>query len=317
MKALIVKKGELSLDVSYPKPTPERDEAVIKVTYAGVCDTDVQLASGYFCFEGVPGHEFVGVVDGGSEAWLGKRVVGEINCACDVCGYCIQGLSKHCPYRTVLGINGRDGCFAEYIMLPSANLHEVPDDVPDEIAVFAEPLAAAVNVLELAHVAPTYEVAVVGDGKLGLLVAQVVSLTGAGVVVIGHHPGRADKLAAMGRAVPIVLPDDAPDGHYHAVAECTGTAEGLQHALRYVRPRGTVILKTTIADPYNVDLAPAVVNEVTVAGNRCGPFAPALRLLSEGRVDPAPLIEEIHPIEDLPDILGRGAPGLKHLVKFE
>jgi alcohol dehydrogenase len=202
-------------------------------------------------------------------------------------------------------------------MLPTANLHGIPDDVPDKKAVFAEPLAAAVNVVELTHVPPTYEVAVVGDGKIGLLVAEVISLNGAAVAVVGHHPGRVDKLAAMGRAVPMLRPDDAPDGHYDVVVECTGAADGLQHALRYVRPRGTVVVKTTIADPYNVDLAPAVVNEVTVAGNRCGPFAPALRMLREGRIDPTPLIDEIHAVEDLPDLLARGAPGLKHLIKFQ
>jgi threonine dehydrogenase-like Zn-dependent dehydrogenase len=317
VKALVIEGGKFSIDKSYAKPVPERDEAVIKVTYAGICDTDVQLASGYLSFEGVAGHEFVGVVEGGSEAWLGKRVVGEINCPCGVCEHCLAGRSKHCTYRTVLGIDGRDGCFAEYIMLPTANLHEVPAAVRDEKAVFVEPLAAAVNVVELTHVAPTDEVAVVGDGKLGLLVAQVVSLSGADVVVVGHHPGRADKLAQMGRPVPIRKPDEAPDGHYDVVVECTGAADGLQHALGYVRPRGTVVLKTTIADPYNVDLAPAVVNEVAVVGNRCGPFEPALKLLSEGLLDPTPLIEEIHRFDELPDVLARGAPGLKHLVKFE
>ncbi len=296
---------------------PERDEAVIKVTYAGICDTDVQLASGYLSFEGVPGHEFVGVVEGGPEEWLRKRVVGEINCPCGVCEHCLAGRSKHCTYRTVLGIDGRDGCFAEYIMLCTANLHEVPAALADEKAVFAEPLAAAINVVELTHVAPTAEIAVVGDGKLGLLVAQVVSLSGADVVVVGHHPGRAEKLAQMGRPVPILKPDDAPGGHYDVVVECTGAADGLQHALGYVRPCGTVVLKTTIADPYNVDLAPAVVNEVAVVGNRCGPFGPALKLLSEGLIDPTPLVEEIHRFAELPDVLARGAPGLKHLVKFE
>jgi len=317
VKALVIRSGKTGVDESYAEPAPERDEVVIKVKYAGVCDTDVQLATGYLSFEGVPGHEFVGVVEAGAEAWVGKRVVGEINCPCGVCHHCIQGRAKHCAYRTVLGINGRDGCFAEYLMLPTANLYEVPGELPDEKAAFTEPLAAAINVVELTHVAPTHQVAVVGDGKLGLLVAQVVSLNGAEVVVVGHHPGRAEKLARMGRAVPIVRPDDAPDGHYDVVVECTGAADGLQHALRYVRARGTVVLKTTIADPYNVDLAPAVVNEVTVVGNRCGPFAPALKLLREGRVDPTPLIEEVHSLDELPDVLARGAPGLKHLVKFK
>lgn len=316
MKALVIKSGNIETDESYAKPVPERDEAVIKVSYAGVCDTDVQLAAGYLSFEGVPGHEFVGVVAEGSESWLGKRVVGEINCACGVCSHCLAGRSKHCEYRTALGIAGRDGCFADYFMLPAANLYEVPAAVSDEKAVFTEPLAAALNVVELTHVAPTARVAVVGDGKLGLLVAQVVSLIGADVAVVGHHPGRADKLARMGRPVPMLKPDDAPERYYDVVVECTGAADGLEHALRCVRPRGTVVLKTTIADPYNVDLAAAVVNEVAVVGNRCGPFPPALKLLAEGLVNPTPLIEQIHPFDELAEVLARGAPGLKHLIKY-
>jgi 2-desacetyl-2-hydroxyethyl bacteriochlorophyllide A dehydrogenase len=316
VKALVIRSGKTAIDESYAKPAPERDEAVIKVTYAGICDTDVQLAAGYMSFEGVPGHEFVGFVTEGAADWLGKRVVGEINCACGVCNQCLAGRANHCEYRTALGIAGRDGCFAEYFMLPGVNLYEVPEVIPDEKAVFAEPLAAALNVTELTHVPPAAQVAVVGDGKLGFLVAQVVSLLGADVAIVGHHPGRADKLARMGRPVPMLKPDDAPEKHYDVVVECTGAADGLEHALRYVRPRGTVVLKTTIADPYNVDLSAAVVNEITVAGNRCGPFAPALKLLAEGLVDPTPLIEQVHPFGELADVLARGAPGLKHLIKF-
>jgi alcohol dehydrogenase len=316
VKALVIASGKIKFDASYAKPAPERDEVVIKISYAGVCDTDVQLAGGYLSFAGVPGHEFVGVVADGAEGWLGKRVVGEINCACGVCNDCLAGRPKHCEYRTALGIAGRDGCFAEYLALPTANLYEIPAGVSDEQAVFTEPLAAALNVVELTHVPPTARAAVVGDGKLGLLVAQVISLAGADVVVVGHHPGRADKLARMGRAVPILKPDAAPERHYDVVVECTGAADGLAQALRYVRPRGTVVLKTTIADPYNVDLAAAVVNEVAILGNRCGPFPPALKLLAEGLVDPRPLIEQVHSFDELPDLLARGAPGLKHLIKF-
>ncbi|MGD8718692.1 MAG: alcohol dehydrogenase catalytic domain-containing protein [Candidatus Zixiibacteriota bacterium] len=317
MKALLIKNGEFTLDESYEKPKPERDEAIIEVTYAGVCDTDIQLAGGYLSFSGVPGHEFVGVVDAGPGDWVGKRVVGEINCPCDMCGHCMKGMGNHCEYRTVLGIDGRDGCFAEFLSLPAVNLHEVPEGIPDEKAVFTEPLAAALNVVELNHVAPTHEIAVMGDGKLGLLVAQVLSLTGAPVVVVGHHPGRTDELARMGRPVPILKPDEVPERHYDVVVECTGVADGLEHALRYVGPRGKVVFKTTMADPYNVDLAPAVINEVELVGNRCGPFKPALKLLAEGLIDPTPLIEEVHSFEDLPGLLDRGAPGLKHLIKFK
>lgn len=316
MKAVVLTSGELAVREDHPKPVPERDEAVVEVTLAGVCDTDVQLAGGYLSFEGVPGHEFVGVVEAGPADWLGQRVVGEINCPCGVCERCLAGRGNHCAYRTVLGINGRDGAFAEYLQLPTANLHVVPSGIPDEKAVFTEPLAAAVNVVELTHVAPTDQVAIVGDGKLGLLVAQVLSLTGAAIAVAGHHPGRAEKLARMGRALPLLPPADLPANHYDVVVECTGAADGLDHALRYVRPAGVVVLKTTLADPYNVDLAAAVVDEVAIVGNRCGPFAPALHLLQEGLVDPTPLVEEIHAFEDLPDLLARGAPGLKHLIRF-
>ncbi|UCH77300.1 MAG: alcohol dehydrogenase catalytic domain-containing protein [Candidatus Coatesbacteria bacterium] len=316
MKAVVLTSGKLSAREDYPKPAPERDEAVVKVTLAGVCDTDVQLAGGYLSFEGVPGHEFVGVVEAGSADWLGQRVVGEINCPCGVCERCLAGRGNHCAYRTVLGIDGRDGAFAEYLLLPTANLHVVPAGLPEEKAVFTEPLAAAVNVVELTHVAPTDQVAVVGDGKLGLLVAQVVSLTGAAVVVAGHHPGRAEKLARMGRTLPLLAPADVPANHFDVVVECTGAADGLDHALRYVRPAGVVVLKTTLADPYNVDLAAAVVDEIAIVGNRCGPFTPALHLLQEGLVDPTPLVEETHAVEDLPDLLARGAPGLKHLIRL-
>ncbi len=317
MKALVLRNGELSLDDAYPDPIPSGDEALIAVRYAGVCDTDIQLAVGYMSFEGVPGHEFVGVVADGPPSWLGKRVVGEINCPCGECPDCRAGRPKYCARRTVLGIVARDGAFAAYLLLPGANLHEVPEDVADERAVFVEPLAAAVNVVERTHIPPTARVAVVGDGKLGLLVAQVLSLTAADVTVVGHHPRRAAKLAAMARALPLIKPADAPGRHYDVVVECTGAADGLAHALRYVRPQGTVVLKTTIADPYNIDFTAAVINEVAVVGNRCGPFAPALKLLAEGAIDPTPLIEEIHPFEDLPAILTRGAPGLKHLVRLE
>lgn len=317
MKAIVLRSGALRLETDFPQPTPERDEALIRVLYAGVCDTDVALANGYMTFEGVPGHEFVGVVEGGSPAWVGKRVVGEINCACGVCEECQSGRFNHCRFRTVLGIAGRNGVFAEYFLLPTANLHTIPDTIDDQRAVFVEPLAAALNIVDQVHIAPTAAVAIVGDGKLGLLAAQVLALAGARVTVIGHHPARASKLAAMGQALPIIAPGDAPAAHFDVVVEATGAADGLTHALQYVRPRGQIILKTTIADPYNVDLAPAVINEITLIGNRCGPFAPALRLLACGALDPLPLVERVHTLADVPSLLTSGAPGLKHLIKFD
>ncbi len=316
MKAVVRKDERMWVDGNYAKPVPAAGDALVRVIYAGVCDTDVQLAGGYLSFAGVPGHEFVGVVAEGPPGWRGKRVVGEINAACGECDLCRAGFPTHCRSRTVLGIAGRDGVFAEFVALPVANLHAVPDEITDERAVFVEPLAAAVNVIERHHIPATARVAVVGDGKLGLLVAQVVSLTGAEVAVVGHHPRRAERLAKMGRNLPIIPPVEARDGSYDVVVEATGAADGLSHALRYVRPRGTVILKTTIADPYNADLAPQVINEVAVHGNRCGRFAPAMKLLREKLLEPTPLIEEVHALDEVPGLLARGAPGLKHLVKM-
>jgi len=317
MKAVVLRDGELAFEEDLPMPRPRADEVQVRTVLAGVCDTDVQLARGYLSFAGVPGHEFVGVVAAGPAAWEGKRVVGEINCPCGECELCGRGLGRHCRRRTVLGINGRDGVFAEYFTLPAANLYEVPPALSDEQALFVEPLAAALNVAEKNHVRPGAKIAVTGDGKLGLLVAAVISATGADVVVVGHHPRRADRLAAMGRPVPVIKPGDAAEGAYELVVECTGAADGLAHALRYVRPEGTVVLKSTLADPYNIDLAPAVINEVAVVGNRCGPFAAALRLLATGVIDPTPLIEAVHPLAELPALLARGAPGLKHVVSFK
>ena len=316
MKAVVLDVKGARLDAAYPRPTPERDEALIKTRYAGICDTDVALAAGYLSFAGVPGHEFVGVVEAGPSAWLGKRVVGEINCPCGVCERCLAGEGNHCAFRTVLGISGRPGVLAEYFLLPGANLHEVPDAVPDEAAVFTEILAAAVNIIDRVHVPSSARVAVLGDGKLGLMAAQVINLTGAAVTVIGRHAERQATLAAMGRPVPLISPGEAPPAHYDVLVEATGAADGLSYALRYVRPRGTVVLKTTAADVAAVDLAPAVVNEITVVGNRCGPFGPALALLAEKLIDPRPLIEEVHPLEDAPGLISRGAPGLKHLIRF-
>lgn len=317
MRALVRRNNELVWDENYPAPKINAGEVVVKTILAGVCDTDIQLAAGYLSFTGVFGHEFVGVVAEGPDGWRGKRVVGEINCACGNCEYCRRGLRHHCPNRTVLGISGRDGTFAEFFTLPLANLHEIPATLTDERALFTEPLAAAVNVVERNHIRPDAKAAILGDGKLGLLVAGVLAASGADVVVVGHHARRADRLAELcGREIPILHPGETAVAVYDVVVECTGAADGLSQALRLVRPQGTVVLKSTTADPYNVDLAPAVVNEVVIAGNRCGPFAPALRLLTAGAINPLPLIEAEHEPEELPAILAQGAPGLKHVIRF-
>jgi alcohol dehydrogenase len=300
----------------YPDPVPDHDNALIRVKYAGVCDTDVQIAKGYMDFSGVLGHEFVGTVVGplGTEL-LGRRVVGEINCPCGECELCRRGLGKHCRSRTVLGIAGRDGCFADYVDLPEKNLHAVPDSVSDETAVFTEPLAAALNVLQETHVRSEDRVAVVGDGKLGILTAQALALTGSDVTIVGRHPERAGLIDAVGSPIPIVTEAEAGND-YDLVVDASGSADGLATSISLVRPGGTVVMKTTVAGEHALDLAPLVIDEIKLVGNRCGPFEPALRLLKSGFINPEPLIEKIIKPGDAVAVIEGGAPGLKYLVDF-
>lgn len=308
--------GTLRYVDDYPDPAPDQDNALVRVKYAGICDTDVQIARGYMDFSGVLGHEFVGTVVGplGTEL-LGRRVVGEINCPCGECELCRRGLGKHCRSRTVLGIDGRDGCFADYVDLPETNLHAVPDSVSDEAAVFTEPLAAALNVLQETHVRSEDRVAVVGDGKLGILVAQVLALTGADVTIAGRHAERAGIIDAVGSPIPVVT-EAVTDGDYDVAVDASGSMDGLPTAVGLVRPGGTVVMKTTVAGEHALDLAPLVIDEIKLVGNRCGPFEPALRLLGSGFIEPEPLIERIIKPEEVVKILESGVPGLKYIVDF-
>ncbi len=288
-----------------PRPTPPPGEALVRVTLAGICNTDVELARGYMAFQGVPGHEFVGVVEAALDpAWLGARVVGEINANCGECETCRAGRSTHCPHRTTLGIAGRHGAFAEYLTLPLHLLHRVPDTVPDEKAVFTEPLAAALEILQQVHLRATDRVVVLGDGKLGLLIAQTLALAGADVTAIGRHPG---KLAILERrGIRTALNGEGIPPGADVVVEATGSGHGFREARRLTRPRGTLVLKSTFAG----DLAPLlggdglnlfsalVVDEITLVGSRCGPFAPALRLLAEDRVDVLSLVHACYPLAD-------------------
>jgi threonine dehydrogenase-like Zn-dependent dehydrogenase len=286
-----------------PEPSPPPSEALVRVRLAGICNTDLELTRGYMGFRGTLGHEFVGEVVAlgpASEAapvTVGQRVVGEINAACGACPACRAGLRRHCPARTVLGILGRDGAFAEYLTLPVANLHPVPDAVPDEHAVFVEPLAAAFEILEQVAVRPTDRVVVLGDGKLGQLVARVLAGVAGAVTVVGHHPAKLALLAAAGIATRREPPAERAD----VVVDCTGRAAGFATALRLVRPRGTLVLKSTVAarpgDP-SLDLAPLVIDEVTVVGSRCGPFPPALAALASGRIAVAPLVSAAYPLAE-------------------
>ncbi len=298
MKA-IVWNGMLNLVDDYPRPVPKDGEALIRVTMAGICNTDLEITKGYMGFRGVLGHEFVGVVEGASRdcGWTGKRVVGDINCSCGVCSYCTAGMRTHCPSRTTLGIAGRDGAFAEYVALPESNLFEVPDAVSDEEAVFTEPLAAAFEVAQQIHVRPTDRVVVIGDGKLGLLCALALRLTGADVKLVGKHEKKME-IARAQHIETVHLDRMAMKKSYDVVVEATGRADGLETAMDLVRPRGTIVLKSTVAERKEMCLTPVVVDEITVSGSRCGPFAPAIRAISEGLVDVKPLISAIIPFQE-------------------
>jgi threonine dehydrogenase-like Zn-dependent dehydrogenase len=288
---------QLRLVEDFRDPQPLPDEVRIRLTLAGICNTDLEILRGYADFRGVLGHEFVGVVDEAEEPNLvGKRVVGEINVSCGVCATCRAGRPTHCPDRTALGIRGRDGVLAEYFCLPAANLHVVPDKVPDEAAVFVEPLAAACEVLEQIHIHPSDRVAVLGDGKLGLLVAQVLALTGCRLTAIGRHPEKLAILDAKG--IPTQVGDKGLDGSMDVVVECTGHAEGFETARRLVRPRGVLVLKSTYHGLVQADLSRLVVDEVHVIGSRCGPFPAALRLLAQKLVDVTSLIEAEYPLAE-------------------
>ncbi len=302
MKAIIfdgqpADQRQLRLTDDYADPQPPPGEVRIRTTLVGICNTDLEILRGYADFQGVPGHEFVGVVDQAEDpALLGRRVVGEINASCGVCPTCCAGRPTHCPSRTALGIRGRDGVLAEYFTLPARNLHLIPDNVSDDVAVFTEPLAAACQILDQVHVRPTDRVVVLGDGKLGLLVSQVLALTGCHLTAVGRHPEKLALLAAQG--IPTQLGDEDLAGNVDLVVECTGRSEGFETARRLIRPRGTLVLKSTYHGLVQADLSRLVVDEIHLVGSRCGPFPPALRLLARNLVDVASLIEATYPLDE-------------------
>ncbi|MEE9576639.1 MAG: alcohol dehydrogenase catalytic domain-containing protein [Gemmatimonadota bacterium] len=296
MIAIWLEDGRLVVRHDVPPPEPPRGETLIRVLIAGICNTDLELVRGYYPYTGILGHEFVGVVERGPEALIGRRVVGEINVACGGCSECSAGRPRHCRSRTVLGIAGRPGAFAEYLALPDSNLHMVPSEVSMEAAVFTEPLAAALEIQEQVTVAPTDRVLVVGDGKLGLLVAQSLAATGCELLVIGRHRAKLELLAARG--IRTGLDADAESASFDVAVECTGNAEGFEIARAALRPRGTLAMKSTYAGRLTVDASALVVDEITLIGSRCGPFEPALRLLREGGVDVMPLVHARYPLEE-------------------
>lgn len=295
-------------------PTLVPGEALIKPALVGICATDVQLTRGYMNYRGVLGHEFVGVVEKCDDpAWIGQRVVGEINAACRECAVCLRGDEPHCPNRTTLGIDRRDGTMAERFALPIANLLRVPDSVPDEAAVFTEPLAAALEIVDQTHLRPTNSAVVVGDGKLGLLVAQVLRLTGCDLHVVGRHPERWDLLLRQG--IHATTAAELGERRWDVVVDCTGSAAGFDVARRLTRPRGRMVLKSTFHGNLDLDLAPLVVDEITIVGSRCGPFGAALRVLERGLIETAPMIHAIYPLDQAEQAFAASRGSLKVLLR--
>jgi threonine dehydrogenase-like Zn-dependent dehydrogenase len=275
--------------------------ARIRLRLAGICNTDLELLRGYYGFAGRPGHEFVGVVEeADSTFWVGKRVVGEINLACGSCKWCTAGLGRHCPRRTVLGILRHPGAFAEWLTLPEQNLLEVPASLSDEEAVFCEPVAAACEIQEQLGRLRGERVAVLGDGKLGLLIAQVLQVGGAQVHLFGRH----EKKMAIAKAVGVRV---GGAGEFDVTVDATGSAAGLATAVGMTRARGRVVMKSTVAEPVSLDMAPVIVKEISLVGSRCGRFGPALRLLAGGKIAVRPMIAERFPLREAERAFARAA----------
>ncbi|OGP23022.1 MAG: alcohol dehydrogenase [Deltaproteobacteria bacterium GWC2_56_8] len=317
MKALVFDK-RLKLVLDYPAPDLKENEALIRVKYAGICATDLEIIKGYMGFKGVPGHEFSGVVEACEiPGLIGRRVTGEINLGCGRCAYCAGGMRNHCPQRSVLGILGKDGAFAEYLTLPIDNLHVLPDEISDEEGVFVEPLASAFEILSQIEIGRGTRVAVLGDGRLGILTAEVLSLSGCPLTAIGRHE---EKLAILkARGIETAAGTEGLGSEFDIVVECTGRAEGLSTALKLVKPRGTVVLKTTVAERDGADLNRAVIDEVTIIGSRCGPFKPAIAALKERAVDVRMLVSRVFALEEGIEAFQYASQSgvLKALIKVE
>lgn len=299
MRGLWHEDGRVTLRDDLPRPTPAAGEALVLVRLAGICATDLEILRGYFDYTGVPGHEFVGVVVSapGASALEGERVVGEINATCGACSACLAGRPNHCERRTVLGIDGRAGAFAEYLTLPAVNLHRVPTAVPDDAAVFCEPLAAAYQVIKQVPILPNDRVVVVGAGRLGQLVAQVLATRGCELEVVARHDNQRTLLGIRG--ITAIDEEELRGGAADVVIEASGAPLGFELARRAVRPGGTIVLKSTYAAPLTVNASLLVVDGITLVGSRCGPFAPALRLLAQPRqVDPRPLVEARYTLDE-------------------
>ena len=301
----VVFDNSLKLDKNYAKPVPQEGEALIKVSLAGICNTDHEITKGYMGYKGILGHEFVGVVEDVNsdnpkdKIWIGKRIVAEISWGCNdpECEWCAKKNYRHCPNRHTIGIWKKDGCFAEYITLPTNILFEVPKNVSDEQAVFVEPLAAACEIMEQLHIEPMKKVLVLGDGKLGLTTALTLHAFNLDVLLVGKHQNKLDIAKAQG--VKTALSESFKvEKIYDVVVEATGTASGFETSMALTKPRGVLVLKSTVASGKELNLAPIVIDEITVLGSRCGQFPPALRLLKNNRIDFKPFISGIYSIDD-------------------
>lgn len=295
MLALIFDKTLKLEDV--PLPERKEDESLIRVNVAGICNTDIEIVKGYMGFKGILGHEFAGVVEESNDkSLIGKRVVGEINIACGRCDFCKKGLKRHCINRSVLGIANKDGVFAEYITLKNENLLIVPDSVTDYEAVFTEPVAAALEIREQLHIPPDEEIAVIGDGKLGMLIAQILRLNGNEISILGKNRSKLDILKSIGFEA---FPGENYSGKkFNFIVECSGNTEGFKKALELINPRGVIVLKSTYHENLTFDVSQVVVNEINLVGSRCGRFAPALNILEKKLIKTDFLISKVFKLED-------------------
>lgn len=317
MRALVFN-NKLELKQDFEKPTPKENEALIKVKLVGICNTDYEITKGYMGYNGILGHEFVGVVEeinGEDKSLLGKRVVGEINLGCKNCDYCAKGLERHCPNRQTLGIFNKDGCFADYVTLPLSNLLEVSEKINDETAVFVEPLAAALEILEQLHIKPYEKVCVLGDGKLGLITALALNASNVDVTLVGKHQNKLD-IAKEQNVKTMLLENLKQEDNksFDVVVEATGRVSGFETSLSLVKPRGVLVLKSTIATGKELNLAPIVIDEITVLGSRCGQFAPALRLMEKNVIDFSKLVSAKLSFDDA--ILGFEKNKEKNTIKI-
>ena len=321
MKAVVFDK-ELKLVSDYAKPVPKKGEALIRITLAGICNTDFEITKGYMGYVGILGHEAVGIVEeinDENKSLLGKRVVAEISYGCKDpnCSYCAEKLYRHCPNRHTLGIWRKDGCFAEYMTMPLEVLFEVPYNVTDEQAVFVEPLAAACEITEQLHIKPFEKVVVLGDGKLGLITALTLNAQNIDVILVGKHQNKLDIAKAQG-VETYLLNDFSIEKKYDVVVEATGSISGFETALALTKPRGVLVLKSTVAASKEFNLAPIVIDEITVLGSRCGQFGPALRLLKNNRIDFSPLISAVYNADEAIEAFEKNKEKdvLKVLLKF-